>query len=252
MQLQIRGLKGKEGKLLSDQQAVRTGAALDNILSACTEELLDPGPYDFEVGGKVTWSKVLVGDRFFILLQIRLASFGPEYEFKTQCREANCRTRFSFEVDLEKDLKVKRLTEEEQDTLRSEGTFSTKLADGREVHYRLATGADEKAAARHKAADRALVDMLASRITSIEGIDGPTEQDIVKGSIVKTVRTFLDDLEWSDLVTLMNALDEHDCGVDPQIEVECPTCGGLQEQTLPFDRGFLLPATPKVPARAGS
>jgi hypothetical protein len=68
LQLQIRGLKGKEGRLLSDRNAVRQGTVLDSLLVACTEAVLDPGPYTPKADGKLDWNQVLIGDRFFTLL----------------------------------------------------------------------------------------------------------------------------------------------------------------------------------------
>ncbi len=238
LQLRIRGLKGKEGKLLADKNAIRQGTALDHMLSACTEEVMDPGPYSFT--DNVDWNTVLLGDRFFALLQIRLATFGPKYTFRMQCRETGCRESFDWEVDLN-DLEVQKLSEEDQDVIRAGGIFTTHLADGTGVKFRLATGADEKRAARNKTTEKALVDLLEMRITAIEGVGEYTADDIEKGRKVKSLRTYLDDLDWSDLIGLLNALDAHDCGVKTEIEVECPACRGVQEVQLPFDRGFFRP-----------
>lgn len=239
MQLRIRGLKGKEGRLLADKNAIRQGSVMDSMLAACTEEVLDPGPYELKADGRLDWGKALLGDRFYALLQIRLASFGPEYDFKVQCKEGGCRERFEWRIDLGKDLEVSRMTEEDRQTLRTDGVFTTTLADGKKVSYRLATGQDEKAAARTRGQDKALVDMLVMRITSIEGVGTTSMADA--GRSVKGVKSYLEDLEWSELVRLLNALDEHDCGVETEIEVECPNCGGVQEINLPLERNFFVP-----------
>lgn len=236
LQVKVRGLKGKEGKLLADKTAIRQGTVLDNILVACTEEVLDPGPYEPRDDGKIDWNKALLGDRFYALLQIRIASFGPAYSFKAQCKEGPCRARFDYEINLDNDLEVKPLSPEDKDTFQGDGIFSTTLSDGAVVKYKLATGADERMLARHRGVDRALVDMLAMRITSIEAGD-----DISTQKASKNVRVYLDDQPWSELVRLLRALDSHDCGVKTEIEIECPECGAVQEVTLPFERSFFLP-----------
>ncbi len=238
MQLRIRGLKGKEGKLLADRTAARQGTVLDSLLEACTEEVRDPGPYELKSNGKLDWNDVLLGDRLYVLLQIRLASFGPDYGFKTQCREATCRERFDYEIDLGKDLEIKRMSAEDQETLKQRGTFTTTLDDGKEVRYRLATGADERRAAKSRGSDGAMVEMLCLRITAIQGVGEPDPTSLKP---VQTIRAYLEDLDWGELVHLMNALNEHDCGVNTQIEIECPVCGAVQEVQLPLERGFLLP-----------
>lgn len=241
MQLQIRGLKGKEGRLLSDRNAVRQGLVMDSLLTACTEKVLDPGPYEVRENGTLDWGKVLIGDRFYTLLQIRLASFGPEYSFKAQCRDTSCRERFDQDVNLETDLVVKTMSDEDRETFREQGLFETVLRDGKTVKYRLATGADEKKVMRNRTADSAMVDMLMMRIVSIDGVGEGKATDVGSGKTVKSIKTYLEDLEWSELVHLLNSLDDHDCGVNPEIEIQCPACGGVQEVQLPFERGFFLP-----------
>lgn len=250
LQVQIRGLKGKEGRLLSDRNAVRQGTVLDSLLIACTEQVLDPGPYTLRADGKLDWNQVLLGDRFYVLLQIRLASFGPEYTFKVQCKEPMCREPFEHEINLASDLVVKPMIDEDREVLKNGGVFTTTLSDGREVRYRLATGADEKKALRNRTLDSAMIDMLMLRIVSIEGVGEVKQTDIGTQRAVKGIRSYLEDLEFGELVRILNALDSHDCGVDIDIEIQCPACGGVQEVQLPFERGFFLP--PGTPTRAAS
>lgn len=252
MRLQIRGLKGKEARLLSDRNAVRQGLVMDNLLTACTETVLDPGPYESRADGSVDWNKVLIGDRFFVLLQIRLASFGPEYEFKAQCKEPSCRDRFDCKIDLETELTVKPMTEEDREAFKNGGLFVTQLSDGKKVTYRLATGADEKKAARSRNLDSAMIDMLLLRISDIEGVGKGSTSDIVNQKTVKSIKGYLEELDWSELVQLFNELDAHDCGVDPEIQIQCPACGGVQEVQLPFERNFFMPTEKKMPQRVST
>src|SRR4051794_41098829 len=87
---EIRGLKGKEGKVLSDRTAARAGALFEKILAGCWLGTTDPGIYELsETGstdstGTIDWSKILVADRFYALLQIRALTFGDEYAFSVQ------------------------------------------------------------------------------------------------------------------------------------------------------------------------
>src|SRR5512140_1005118 len=88
---EIRGLKGKEGKLLADRSAARSGLLFDRILAGCWLATLDSGIYALDEGEALDWSKVLVADRFYALLQIRSLTFGDEYAFQVQCQSAGCR-----------------------------------------------------------------------------------------------------------------------------------------------------------------
>jgi hypothetical protein len=235
---EIRGLKGKEGKLLADRAAARAGSTFEKILSGCWLSTTDSGVYDVPEGTALDWSKVLVADRFYTLLQIRALTFGDEYAFGVQCQSAGCRDRFEWTLNL-KDLPVRPLTSEAKSAFEMGNRFETKLPhDGRKVWFRLMTGADEVRAASVLKAGRGdmLLTALALRIVEIEGVpDGEK-------------RKFLDDMEMADAAALLDQFDEADGGVETTIEVECPACAGVQEVQLPFERGFFLP---RAKARSG-
>jgi len=228
---EIRGLKGKEGKLLSDRTAARAGSTFEKILAGCWTATTDPGIYDLPADGSVDWSKVLVGDRFYTLLQIRALTFGDEYAFSVQCPAATCRERFEWTLNLQ-ELPVVRLSDATKAAFRAGNRFETTLPrDGRKVWFRLMTGADEaRAAAALKAGrDGMLLAALALRIVEIENVaDGER-------------RRFLDDMEMADATALLDQFDAADGGVETSIEVECPSCLGVQDVELPFERGFFLP-----------
>src|SRR5262245_2194140 len=87
----VRGMKAKEERILADRKLAKSGAQLEQLLAACWEETVDPGPYDFG-GLAIDWSKVLQGDRFFALLHMRVLSYGTRYEFAVPCENRSCRT----------------------------------------------------------------------------------------------------------------------------------------------------------------
>ncbi len=228
---EIRGLKGKEGKLLADRAAARAGSTFEKILAGCWLTTLDPGIYEVPEGGPLDWSKVLVADRFYTLLQVRALTFGDEYAFSVQCQSAGCRERFEWTLNL-KELPVTPLSDAAKAAFKAGNRFETKLPrDGRKVWFRLMTGADEvRAASVLKAGrDGMLLTALALRIVEIENV--PESEK----------RKFLDEMEMADAAALLDQFDEADGGVETSIEVECPSCLGVQEVQLPFERGFFLP-----------
>lgn len=234
---EIRGLKGKEGKLLADRTAARAGSTFEKLLSGCWLETHEPGVYELPEGTPLDWAKVLVADRFYTLLQIRSLTFGDEYAFSVQCKHAACRERFEWELSL-KDLPVRPLSEDARAAFKAGNRFETKLPrDGRRVWFRLMTGADEaRAAAALKAGrDGMLLTAIALRIVEIEGVAD------------KERRAFLDEMEMADATALLDRFEEADGGVETTIEVECPHCFGVQEVELPFERGFFLPRAKEKP-----
>lgn len=227
MRGRVRGMKVREEKILADRQLAKSGAQLDELLAACWEETIDPGPY---AGGRLDWSKVLQGDRFYALMQMRVATYGPDYAFHVGCSNAACRARIDWELDLGK-LPVRALSEESREAFLAGNRLEAMLPDaGRRVWFKLLTGEDERKLARAgKGQDGALSLVLALRVVEVEGVDA------------RERRRFLEDLTMRDADALFDAFDARECGVDTTIEIECPECLEVQDVELPFDQGFFLP-----------
>ena len=233
-----RGMKVREERILADRRLARSGGQVDELLAACWEETVDPGPYDF--GDRdIDWGKVLQGDRFYALLQIRALTYGPEYAFAVTCQNEACRARIEWELDLG-DLPVRPLSDESRRAFLDGNRFETVLPDaGKRVWFRLLTGADERKLPqlRRAAGDRLLSAMLAFRVVEVEGVE-PRDK-----------RRFLEDLSMRDADFLVDEFDRVDCGVDTTIEVECPECFTVQEVELPFDRTFFMPGRERAARR---
>ncbi|MCA9558905.1 MAG: hypothetical protein KC583_10115, partial [Myxococcales bacterium] len=208
------------------------------LLAACWEETLDAGPYDF--GEKaVDRGRVLQGDRFFALLQVRALTYGPAYAFAVACQNDACRSRIEWELDLN-ELPVRARSEESRAAFLNGNRFETVLPDaGKRVWFRLLTGADERKIPqlRRGAGDRLLSAMLAFRVVEVEGVE-PRER-----------RRFIEDLTMRDADFLVDEFDRVDCGVDTTIEIECPECFAAQEVDLPFDRTFFMPGRERTARR---
>ena len=236
----IRGLKVREERILTDRKLAKSGGQMDELLSACWEETLDVGPYDF--GAKsMDWGKVLQGDRFYALLKIRALTYGAEYAFAVSCQHEACRARIDWELDLN-DLVVRALSEESKEAFLNGNRFETTLPDeGKKVWFKLLTGVDERKLPqlRKKAGERLLSSMLAFRVIEVEGIDA------------KDKRGFLENLTMSDADFLVDEFDRVDCGVDTGIEIECPECFATQDIELPFERSFFMPGKERTARRRG-
>ncbi len=233
-------MKVREERILSDRRLAKAGGQVDELLSACWEETLDAGPYDF--GGKIIdWGKVLQGDRFFALLQIRALTYGPEYAFAVPCQNDGCRSRIEWELDLG-DLPCRPLSDESRAAFLDGNRFETVLPDsGKRVWFRLLTGADERKLPqlRRGAGDRLLSAMLAFRVVDVEGVEE------------RERRRFIEDFTMRDADFLVDEFDRVDCGVDTTIEIECPECFVVQDMELPFDQTFFMPGKARTARRRG-
>ena len=234
----IRAMKVREERILADRKLAKAGGQIDELLTACWEETVDAGPYDFGDKG-IDWSQVLQGDRFVALLKIRALTYGPAYAFAVGCQNDGCRARIEWELDL-CDLPCRPLSDESRAAFGDGNRFETVLPDaGKRVWFRLLTGADERKIPqlRRGAGDKLLSAMLAFRVVEVEGVE-PRER-----------RQFIEDLTMRDADFLVDEFDRVDCGVDTTIEIECPECFAAQEVDLPFDRTFFMPGKERTARR---
>lgn len=241
----LRPMTTRDECLLAQRNAQRQGLVTDRLLDACWVETLDHGPYPdsaFDQDGKPRWDQILTGDRYYAMLRLRVASYGPEYDFRTQCTAGRCRAtidwRISLDVERQRDgdeladtdgLVVVRWTPEQQESFRTGGNrFSTTLSDGSRVSFRLMTGQLERLLFKAARADapQAIEDALRMRIVEVEGVK-PAE-----------LQRWVSTLRAKCAAELRDAMDQADVGVDTEIEIDCPTCGASQFVDLPFPAGF--------------
>ena len=234
----IRAMLVREERILADRKLAKAGGQVDELLTACWEETLEAGLYDF--GDKVIdWGKVLQGDRFFALLKIRALTYGAQYAFSVPCQNDACRARIEWELDLN-ELPCRPLSDESRAAFTADNRFETVLPDsGKRVWFRLLTGADERRLPqlRRSAGDKLLSAMLAFRVSEIEGVDARERRKVIE------------ELTMRDADFLVDEFDRVDCGVDTAIEIECPECFASQEIDLPFDRTFFMPAKERTARR---
>jgi hypothetical protein len=233
---EIRGLKVKELQTLADRSLAQGGKALDVMLGVFSE-VTNAGPYPFEVGGVPRWNDVLAGDRFAALIDIRCATWGPEYVFPMKC--ASCEEPYEWELDL-RDLHRKPFPAATLSQIRERNRFETEGPRGETVAFKILTGTDEKSigALRRRNGGRwGLADAICAKVLSVSGIREGRERDWVLE---------LDALEARDLGLRM---DEVDGGVETEIEVYCEHCQWRETIQLPFGKTFYTPsrnASPKA------
>lgn len=224
----IRGMRVKDEELFTQKRLVQTGRVVGHLLRACWEETLDLGPYGFE--GLPNWSRVISADRIYTLIQVRIASYGPDYEFRLKC--TNCDRVTGFSVDLST-LDCAKVGQGGLDYLRTLDPYPVVLgkASGDEhvVQCKLMLGEDEEFLATLNAADaeRSLTYHLARRVVQIRGkTDWPD------------VLAEIENLPSADGAALWDATDAMEGGVDTMLDLRCGQCGESRQVMLPFDATF--------------
>ncbi len=228
---EIRKYKVREENMLADAKKARSGNVLTDVLSSIWTKTVDPGPYEL-VDGKVDWSKVLMGDHLFTTVQMRMMTKGSVYLFRPQC--SACRHKFDWEVELGK-LPVQRLSDESSRIFTSGNRFETTLGDTKIWFKLLQADAQERYLVNRKEYPKEQASAaLLMQILEVEGVNKAQ----LSGWVVNLDSDLADELRAS--------FDEVGCGIETEIEVECPVCDNIDEIDLPFDpRRYFAPLRKK-------
>jgi hypothetical protein len=246
---EVRGLTGKDGRYLTNEQKIRDNEVEGFVLSNCWARTLDEGPYHLK-GSAPDWDNALIGDRFYAMIAIREATYpGKEYPLKLQCGRTGCRRKFEWEISLQKllDEKTKMLAEADREIFAKDNLFVENLplvTPAKKFVFKLKTGGDAKRTMKYieskkfgtkKMQERQnlMIDSLASYIVEIEGVAKKRD----------AIFDFLEECPLGTIDETMPLIQSHDCGVNTDIDVECPHCHGGMIVTLPFDRAFFLPSS---------
>jgi hypothetical protein len=175
------------------------------------------------------------------MLQIRIATHGAPFHFPVQCTKESCRQRFTWTIDLSKDLAIFDLPPSSITEFRTANRFDTKLGD-ETVYFRLLTGSNEEAAQKAaKMAPHALATTaLTQRVTGVRQAGGEMLDD------GNDIAAWSKRLGVEKTMELVDAMDKADGGVETEIEIQCTHCGEIMDVDIPFDSGeFWLPKKKK-------
>jgi len=219
----VRLMRVKDEELFANRKLAQSGRLITELLQTCWLRTLDMGPYE---GEEPQWERVLMADRTFALIQLRILSYGPEYTFRADCPA--CERNFKHTVGLDV-LDVAPVSEKGKQAVRTNQPIKTQLLDETEVLLRMATGVDEEhlAAIPKSEEHRLLTLQLARRVVCLGEIDDPDE-----------ILAAVEDLPARIGDDLWDQVDDLGGGVDTMLPMECTFCGQQFDIPLPFEAGF--------------
>lgn len=221
---EIRKLKVKEENYLADSRKMRAGGGLNRVLASVWTQTHEAGPYSFPNGGRPDWSRVLMGDNYYAMMQMRIATYGPMFEFRTQCRSEFCRSGFEWEVDLTK-LEVQQLSDESKQIYMNSNRFEMTLPSGQKLWFKLQEASIQKKYLKIKTEQR---DTLMSAILQVQILE-------VEGVEKKRMKDWVEDLDADVASDIRQAFDDAGCGIETEIEIECPVCDSFSTIELPIE-----------------
>jgi hypothetical protein len=229
--LNVRAMTAREEKLIYGGKG-NISEKMEMLLSSCVQLPSAFSPSD-----------LLISDRFFLLIKIRLISFGSEYPIQVRCPD--CDNQFIKNFDLT-ELNVKTYDNNEE---KAEPFLVTLPVAGKTIGLKILRGKDENAihkyakgrGVKEEVGDPAYTYSLARSIVSFD--QKPISQIDALQLVEKLVSR--------DTMELRHALEENDCGVDTDISLECPKCSFLIETRLPVTEEFFRPKRKSLRSRDG-
>jgi len=215
----LRPMTGEEEQILATPRYVRKGHAIDLIFQRCMKEHFHTDSF-------------LSQDRTYMLIFLRLISYGHEYAVEVKCPD--CEKKFNTDIDLNQ-LSVNYCPPDFRPPL-----SDTLPKSNYKINYRLPRGKEENLIQEYRdknlkmwgdsGTDESLIYRTAMLIDDIEGLKDKQELMIL-----------LKKLPIQDVAHIRNLTTEPPFGVDTRSEIICPRCLRDFEVDLPFEANFFFP-----------
>jgi len=226
-----------EENIIAEATVPTYESTLDEVLAACTIEIVSPGPYEHFTGKNWGTRNVGLGDRFVAMVRLSQISRVNGNEFVFPIEHGFC-GRFDWKLDLSVEPALKRPNDETLAALKTGQTFHVEV-DGKDVEYRVATGADPARLfeLNKKYPKRASAVALRTRVVKVDGIEDHDIMAWLDGGDGKKFPP----MSSVDAEVLRSALYESDFGMDTEIAIKCPICKRTFLAEGPFDLTMLPP-----------
>lgn len=179
---------------------------------------------------------LVLGDRLFLLLQVRSISYGRNYEYPFKCDE--CGRKSYGNVDLDS-IPIRHPSPEDADPSK----FNVKLPIlGNELRLRLLTGRDEEKISRYAQQINAKTRGRDSNVGYIYRLARRVEQIDEEDVGIREAMEFVEKLKGEDSLQLRDEIIAHDVGPEIDVEPMCQHCGFPNGPfVLPFESEFFRP-----------
>lgn len=159
---------------------------------------------------------LLLFDRYYLLMKLREASYGPEYKFSVTC--PHCSNEAHSEINLSDGLNITPV----EDDLTDPRAFKLPRL-GVEAVVKFPRVRDEHFLATSEEANKNTFRF----VKSIDGNDDPV-----------FINKVLKRLSIVDMKTIVKEINRGEYGVDPRFVLECPSCKETTTMAIPLDIDF--------------
>lgn len=226
---------------------------LPALLNASFDELIDPGPaYPWLTAGtRPNWDKILDGDVTKTLVDLRIASLGPDAEFRQACEHCNRQMEAAMGYSLT-DWDEIDFPEETLQMTASGGSFEFTTPRGEIVKYRPSLlGQHKQLVAAKKRYQKRLQQQ---RDPNWQKAMRPSDEDFLVcqathvASLGERSKDPLAVLEWTqqlvagELYAIRDDAHARDGGLETKVTWTCQFCEWKQERDVPLGGDFFRPA----------
>ena len=215
---ELAALSGRDEEHLIQSNRLETASLVTAILSRCVRHIGNIHPVSEAVA-----RQLLVADRQYLLLKLRVATFGNQVHANLFCPWTDCGKRISFDFNIE-DVPIKESVDKGPfyQMFLSPAAIGQSEAAEREISFRLPNGADQELISPllKENEAKALTFLLARCIQRIGQIEVNGESEI----------SILSPLARKEIETEMERLAPK---VELDMEMSCPECGKIF--VAPFD-----------------
>ena len=190
--------------------------------------------------------KLYIGDRTYLMMMIRAASYGALYNVKIQCE--SCKAQWDQSIDIMKDLEILDVPDDHTDP------FEIELPCGDLITLRLFRGEDERSIItyldRHNKklnlktiGDPGYIYRLALHVVGMKSSVDPSrnfDADLctIPGSLFANAQAYIENLSANDSSAIREEIDLRTPGIKLQLDITCPKCSHDFELALPMSADF--------------
>lgn len=218
--ISMRAMTTKEEKMLIGSTG---NSAFDKVIGACIVE-----PKNIPLG------KLLIPDKHFLLLKLRILSYGSSYHATYKCPDCGESHEYSLDLD---ELEIHELADDFVEPIEFELPMS-----GDSIGIRLLRDKDNKKVEnkakrlKRKAkgamtGDISYILRLAEHLVLVNGEEIPANKK----------QAYVESMHSRDSAYIRHQLNSIELGYDLQIYEDCPFCGSEVEFTLPMTEEFFRP-----------
>lgn len=208
----------KEEKMIFGSSS---GDAVDRVLKKC---IVDNFPL----------SELLSADEHFLLMQLRIHTFGSDYRAIGRCSDCNKKSEFDVNLD---DLLIEYLPDDFEEPILidklpvSEDIIKAKLLRNYDSEF---VGRQAKKLSKSLNLQEGEIEYILRMAKMITHING---EEVAFGEAQK----YVENMHSRDSAYFWHIIDSISFGYDPTVNVTCPKCGEEFEFLLPMNREFFRP-----------